>query len=271
MKVLCSTGALGGKGNLPDCEKLIELYTKINLDGYELLISSNWKEQSRDWCLQLEKSQINIPMIHFSKKIGDNFSKCEESNIKMATEIFESNCKIAQMLSVSKCVLHLWGWPDTNFDKTIREYLNICEIAKNYNIEILIELVPCKEMDMLSKVEALLSLNPKCRFTLDTRFLCYQGLLDEIFEYKRIWENNSVAHIHVSDCIKDEDGNVLISPILHPNDGIINFEKFITNLKIKGYDGYITIESLAWDKENNRIDLDKLNSTIEYIKSIWEK
>lgn len=176
MKVLCSTGVLGGRENLPSCDSIIASYKKIEAYGYELLISSNWKEDSEKWCEQLKESEIPIPIMHFSKKIGDNLVKGDTDSFNNAISIFTQNCKYAHILNIQQIVLHLWGWPDLNFQTVMKGYKELISISKLYGIEILVEMIPCKEESLLKRLDQVLNENPHCRFTLDSRFIRHQSL-----------------------------------------------------------------------------------------------
>ena len=270
MKVLCSTGALGGKGNFPSCEMIVSAFDKMEVDGYELLVTSNWKEESENWCKTLKEAQISIPIVHFSKKIGDNLVKDEKGSNEIAIEIFDRNCHYAEILNVRQIVLHLWGWPDMNFSKVLEGYKELISISKTYGIEILVEMIPCREESLLKRMDQVLNVNPMCRFTLDSRFLKHQGLEKKIFMVDDLWKYNRVAHVHISDCLMGEDGVVKISPILFQGEGIIDFPELFSNLLARNYNNYITIESVAFNDNNKCIEFDKLNSCAKMIREVWK-
>lgn len=271
MKILCSTGALGGKGNFPSCEFMISAFDKIEADGYELLITSNWKEQAEEWCEILKQTEISIPIMHFSKKIGDNLIKGGKEDVDKAIEIFTKNCNYANILNIKQIVLHLWGWPDVNFNEVLCGYQELIKIGKSFDIEILVEMIPCKEETLLTRMDQVLNANPTCRFTLDSRFLKHQKLEEQIFDNDDLWKNNRIAHVHISDCLVGEDGIVKISPILFPGEGVIDFSLFFNNLMKRNYDNYITIESMAYNEKIKSIEFQKLNAGIKKIRDMWRK
>ena len=262
-RVIYSTGVLSKKGLMADANKIIRFYqnTRVPL---ELLIASNWKEQSLQWCDQLKAENVEVDIIHLNKRIGDLFSK---GDFAAGRAEFERNIHICKYMDITHCVLHLWGWPDNNFEKILNEYKNIVEYSEKLGIELLVETIPCGDgaYNIEKKIESLIYCNPTAKFTLDTRFLCFNQYIDEVFNFAALWEEDRVEHVHISDCLYADQ----ITPILFPGEGVIDFPKFFSNLAAKGYNGEISIESLAIDDVGN-IRYEKLKKAKIYIEELLQ-
>jgi hypothetical protein len=87
-------------------------------------------------------------------------------------------------------VLHLWGYPDSNFDYIIRGYVQAVDICGEYGIEALAETLPHGSRPITDWMMRLIEVNPGCRFTIDSRHLCWNGMEKAIFSEDRLWREN---------------------------------------------------------------------------------
>lgn len=272
IKVLCSTGALSAKNNIADDRRIVESYDKLDCDGYEVMIACAWKDSVRaeEWAKRIANSKIYSPVVHFNKHIGSKLSEGTNEAMSWALDEVIRNCELANIMDATKAVLHMWGWPDNNFDVVLKGYKEALQICKHYNIELLVELIPCCNESLMNRVNSILKINPHAKFTLDTRLICYHDMVESIFDESILWDGNHISHVHISDCCLGTDGRSKIQPILHPGEGIIDFNKFFMNLDKKKYKGFITIESPA-QFVDGKIDLNSINRTSQllytYIKS----
>jgi sugar phosphate isomerase/epimerase len=267
--ILCSTGVFNRKELSADVNELISIYPKLCCDGYELMLSGHWIKEQVAQCTDFIKAGVKINLAHLSKRIGSCFSSGSEESLSEAYDILHMNSTLLSSINVTQAVIHLWGYPDSNFDYVLKGYKEAVSICASYGIEILAETLPCREKPVFERMKQLADINPSCRYTIDTRHLKYNDLTERIFEENWLWSENRVAHVHISDCKLDDKGKTMIEP-LHPGEGIIDFSKFFKNLSLKCYSNYITLESPA-ERLSNKIDLTKVNSSLIQIRKYCEE
>ena len=70
-QILCSTGALIGRPNNRDYRILRDVCHKLNCDGFEFMMYSTWYGLEGDILKFLLELNINIPVMHCEKHIGE--------------------------------------------------------------------------------------------------------------------------------------------------------------------------------------------------------
>ena len=95
-QILCSTGALIGRPNNRDYRILRDVCHKLNCDGFEFMMYSTWYGLEGDILKFLLELNINIPVIHCEKHIGEYISKGSKEDLAEAVRRFEINCKMAK-------------------------------------------------------------------------------------------------------------------------------------------------------------------------------
>ena len=273
MKIICSTGAIGGAmigrgGYMPDADSVREIYPLLQADGIELMLSRRWVTEEYDWPNLFAELLPQIATVHLQKGIGESYSSPDKATVQDGFAQLKKDLEGTSKLGVTKGVMHLWGWPDTCFDQTMDMLKESVKMADDYGVELLVETLPCREDTLLHRLERVVEVYPKCRFTADCRMLRHQNFDQEIFNTDWLWDEGRIAHIHVSDCFMGTDGIVAIHPILHPGDGIIDFPAFFSGLRRRGYDGTVTIESASYNGDTKTVELEKLNASLRYLRKL---
>lgn len=146
-EILCSTGALIGKGNHRDYHILEKLAGKLACDGYEFMMYSSWYGEWERLADDLEGLGLYMPVLHCDKRIGEAVSQGEDvaEESSEAMEKFRVNCALARRIGAKALVLHLWGGmaSDQHFDNNMRAYPRLRDVAEGYGLDLLVENVVC--------------------------------------------------------------------------------------------------------------------------------
>ena len=138
----------------------------------------------------------------------------------------------------------------------------LIKIAEGFGLKLLIENIPCTTHSGLQNWKRIKEFLPKIDFIFDTRFGSFHDEINEILE-DELW--NFVSHIHISDYSSYPRDFSKIRPILHPGEGVIDFDSLFEKLSNKSYNGSFTLESPVMIQ--NGADIEKLNSSLIYIKN----
>ena len=263
-KIYCSTGTIIGRENNYDFNIILQNIDKIEADGFELMMLKAYYENFSKMSKLFSYKNLNFPVLHTDKDIGTLISTNGPGDTDEAMKLFESNCEFASDIGAEKIVLHLWGGPDS--DKYPDNNINVCqrllEISSKYNLKLMIENIPCAIGEPLSYWSKLSKLYTDIYFILDTRFLAFHEEIEMIFDTD--WfQCENLIHMHISDLAGDPHDFSSLRPILHPNEGTIDFKNFFKKLKTC-YDNTITLESPVLSKTG--LDIEKLNKSLNYLK-----
>ena len=265
-KIYCSSGVMVGKINNNDYTLITKyfppLINKGLIYGVEFMFSHSFYDKLDDIYNEISKSHIPFDIMHFDKEIGIMLSECDDSISKKAMKLLEINCSFAKRIGAKKGVFHLWGGikSDSHIEYNISFLPKIIDTFKKYDIELLIENIPCTVSSGLSVWRKLYGYLPNIGFVFDTRFGAFHGEMAEIF-IEPIWKH--IKHIHISDYSSYPRNFSKIRPILHPCEGVIDFEFVFKKLKNMGYNRSFTLESPVFAE--NEPDILKLESTLTYI------
>lgn len=104
---------------------------KINCDGFEFLMYNSWYEDWEQIAEYLAKTEVEFPVFHIEKQVGELISRNEAGDIEQAHKLFEINCKMAKKLGAERLVLHLWGGlpSDRNIHINIEQFAILKETA----------------------------------------------------------------------------------------------------------------------------------------------
>jgi len=265
--VLASTGTFIGKANNADYTIIPGIYEKLHCDGIELLFMSVWKDRLNEIAEETEKSGVKIHSVHLDKMIGVLFSEGTDEDDNNALKLYEDNMYAASLTSAKTAVLHMWGGPksDSQIHRTKKHLNQMYKIAENLGLKLTIENIPCVYSDPLSVWKILYEEYPRISFTFDTRFAAYHDQYMDIFK-SSLWKN--VEHVHVSSFNGKKNDIGFIRPILHYDEGIIDFEHLFSNMP--GYKGKVVLESPAL-KEDGTINTDRLNKSLDYLYDSLKK
>lgn len=268
-KILCSTGAIISKRNERNYELLEKVAPYINCDAFEFLMYDSWYEDWEKISAYLSNINVDFPIFHVEKQVGELISRNENDDIEHSHELFELNCKMAKAIGSERLVLHLWGGlpSDKMIAVNIEQFAALREIATRYGLLLMIENVPCNHQNPLAHLTELKRVYSDITFTFDTKFAQFHSELDSAFEDEYIWLwNGAVQHVHINDYAGEhKEWKKLRS--LHPGEGKIDFGKLFKNLKRLNYNNTITIESFSV-LEDGTIDIDKLNGSLDCLREL---
>lgn len=267
-EILCSTGALIGRPNGRNYKLLKQLSKELTCDGFEFMMYSTWYEAVDELIEDLMAMELNIPVVHCQKNVGEAISKGGEENFKDAFTRFEINCRIAGELGAKKLVMHLWDGitSDANFENNIEAYPRLLETAGTYGLDLLVENVVCNRENPMKHWCELKDKYPEIHFIFDTKMAAFHEQLDLLYEEEYQWltKEGHIQHFHVNDYAGGymDWQNLKTLPI---GRGHIDFEKFFAYVKQIGYDGTFTVESTAFGADGH-VDVEMLNRQFDYIR-----
>ena len=213
------------------------------------------------------KENINIPVVHCQKGIGELISQGGNDNYNLAIERFEIDCNIAKSLGAKKLVLHLWGGlpSDSCFENNISAYSDLIKIANRYSLKLLIENIVCNNKDPMSRWNELLSVYPDVEFIFDTKMAQFHNQINELYNPENAYITSRINHYHVNDYAGGymDWANLKTLPI---GKGNVDFNAFFNHLKNIGYNDTLTIESTAFNTDGV-VDIEMLNTQFEILKS----
>lgn len=258
--IYISTGTFTGRRNGRDHRLAIEYVDKLQCDGYEVIIFDDWYDRLETIVADYIDSNINVPIVHVDKTIGNYLS---DDNTTRVYDLLKINCDAAKRMGAKQIVVHIWGMPysDKKAEVIYNRVNEIADISKSYDLEILIENSPSICATPLEHLEALKSIYPDVGFTIDTRFCEFFKQIKDVCK-SNVWSN--VRHIHISDYHGEYMDWKSIYPILQPTHGDVDFDLFFEHLKTINYSGSLTLESPSILKHG--VDYETLNKSLRYIK-----
>ncbi len=265
-EIYCSTGVMVGKINNNDYTLITKhfpsLVNKGLIKGAEFMFAHSFYDKLDDIYLEIMSSGIKFDVIHLDKEIGIMLSECNDEISNEALYLLEINCRFAKKIGAKKGVFHLWGGlkSDSHIDYNISFLPKIIDIFQKYEVELLIENIPCTNSSGLEIWKKLYNYLPNIGFIFDTRFGAFHDEIDKIFS-EPIW--NHIKHIHISDYSSYPRDFSKIRPILHPCEGVIDFNHVFEKLYEVGYTGTFTLESPVLGE--NGPNIEKLEKTLKYL------
>ena len=266
-RIYCSTGAFISGINGRNHRLIAEYGSRLNCDGFELMIYQDWYQRMDTVIYDLRASELAFPVIHADKRTGDLISAANRESSEACFELFKRNCNTAAEVGSEKIVLHIWGVPDSDkhIDRIFEDYRTLMEIADSFDLDMLVENCVCINKDPLTHFSKIIELNPDCGFVIDTRPAAFHGQLTDMFQDGLLWGNGHVRHIHINDYKGGLRDWTSLRPILQPGKGEIDFERFFSNLKAYAYTGSITLEAPSMLPDG--VDISTLNTGLDFIRT----
>lgn len=267
-EILCSTGALIGRPNNRNYRLLEELAGQLDCDGFEFLMYDSWYDQTEQLTEYLCGRQLNIPVVHCEKCIGEDISRGGAENLANALRLFDINCRLAGKIGAKKLVVHLWDGitSDRNMKNNVSAYGELAGIAGGYGLEILVENVVCNQEDPMRHWRFLREAYQDIRFVFDTKMAAFHQQLGLLYEgeYAWLWREGHIAHYHVNDYAGGyKDWKNLRT--LPPGRGHVDFGRFFDFVKKTGYQGALTVEATAFGADG-KVDTQMLNGCFAKIR-----
>lgn len=284
-EILCSTGALLGKGNNRDYRLLEKLAGQLQCDGYEFMMYSSWYEEWEALAGYLADLGLHMPVLHADKRIGETISQdgaddmqSEENGTEVhseayntALEKFRINCELARRIGSGSLVLHLWGGmaSDQHFEHNLKAYSELRDIADGYGLELLVENVVCNRENPLKHLCQLAEEYSEIGFVWDTKMAAFHQEETLLYrqEYAWLWQQGHIRHYHVNDYGGGymDWGSTIGRAVLPMGAGHIDFDAFFRHIRHTGYDGSFTVEATAFS-EDGFVDVEMLNQCFKRIR-----
>lgn len=276
--LLTSTGTIVGRANGYDVHLVTRILPPLLeaglIAGGELMMLNSYYDRLTAVAAEWRGAEIPFPVIHCEKDVGAILSDAgalraagefaaAKTEIGRALELFRQNCEMGAMAGAARMVLHLWGGKtsDSYLETNIEVLSDLLSILRPYGIRLLIENIPSTLADPLTNWHRLTDFFPEVGLVFDTRFGNVHRQIAETFADPVILPH--IEHIHVSDHIGEKKDFASLRPILHPGEGMIDFDGFARLLDGAAYDGTVTLESPVI--REGGADGEKLARTIRHL------
>ena len=255
-EILCSTGALIGRPNNRNLRLLEEIFPKLDCDGLEFMLYSDWYDNWKETAIYLKGLGYPFPTMHCQKTVGELITQHDDET---ALDHFEINCKVARIIGAKKLVMHLWNGviSDSDYPHSLEMYGKLRRIAEDNGVDLLIENVLCNQKDPMTRWKELLEAYPDAGLIFDTKMADFHGQLALIYSDECAYMIPNIRHYHVNDYGGGymDWSNLKVLPV---GAGHIDFDRFFAFIKKIGYDDTFTVEATAF-KSDGSIDFDMLN------------
>ena len=264
-ELLCSTGTLVGRANGFNHLLVAEHHKSIEADGFELMMLKAFYEKLPIVARDLTNAGVDIRTIHFEKDITALLGLHGADEKREGLRLFSQNAEMGKNVGAKKAVFHLWDgrFSPEQIENVVVLLETLYEICEKNGLELVVENVPARKPSPYENVSEIARRYPKARFTFDTRHCHFMGQIDTFFE-SALWQDR-IGHIHVSDyngtTVPDMWG--VTRPILHPGEGIIDFDALFEKMPPCVADT-LTLESPVIGADG-AVDIPKLNQTLRYL------
>lgn len=267
-QILCSTGALIGRPNNRDYTLLEPLAKQLYCDGFEFMMYESWYEQAEKIVEFLRRIQLNVPVMHCEKHIGEAVSRNKPGDMEEAVRRFQINCDMAAAIGAGKLVIHLWDGltSDSNFQNNLNAYGILSKLAGDKGIDLLVENVVCNCENPMKHWCELAERYPEIHFIFDTKMAAFHEQLELLYqkEYDWLWKEGHICHFHVNDYGGGymEWAKLKTLPL---GGGHIDFDRFFAFIREIGYQDTFTVEATAFNDEGI-VDIEMLNRCFDVIR-----
>ena len=268
-EIYCSTGALIGRPNGRDYRLLKDFVPRLECDGIELMIYSDWYADPEAFICFMKPLQFRIPILHCEKAVSEHITRGGAEELAEAERKFRTNCRIAAELGAEKMVFHLWNGviSDSNIGNNIAAYGRLRQTAGEYGIDLLVENVVCHR-DPMTHWNALREAYPDIHFVFDTKMADFHRQLELLYapEYAWLHTEGHIRHYHVNDYGGEymDWNNLKVLPV---GKGHIDFDRFFGFLRETDYRGDFTLEATGFDRSGT-VDFGMLNDQFERVRGM---
>jgi sugar phosphate isomerase/epimerase len=244
--ILCSTGIITRSPDQTDHKAILEHASALGATALELAVYEQWYGHLDEVVQDLGSSGLSFPVVHADKAIGAGLGSDDPDEAEESLRLLETNCRLAAALKASTVVVHLWELPtaDRAIDRNL-EHLSAClDTAEAYRLALAFETIPGFHATPLSNLKLALERDSRSLVTLDTEFLGFHGEVEESIAADWLWSDGRVRHVH----LKDFDGRMRDGDVrryLLPGEGKLDLQRFLDGLRMRGYEGTITLEATA--------------------------
>ncbi len=265
MKLLCSTGTLVGRANGYDHTLVVRHNEEIRADAFELMFVSAFYDKMPQVARDFSRGGVGIATIHFEKDITALLGLYGREERREGLKRFTQNVQLGEALGADKAVYHLWDgrFSSEQIDGGISLLETLYEICDRHGMSLMVENIPSRTPSPYENVEAVAARYPEAAFTFDTRHAHVMGQLDTFFA-SPLWRTR-IGHLHVSDYSGETVPGMwgVTRPILHPGEGIIDFDALFSAMPSHGADT-LTLESPVVAADGS-VDIGRLNRTLDFL------
>jgi sugar phosphate isomerase/epimerase len=269
VQLLCSTGSFSRFPDLTDYRSILTYGPELEVDGFELMFYPAWTTEIEQIATELLKSQLRFPAMHAEKGIAPALVSSRQEEREQGWQWMQASCQLGESLEAKLLIFHLWGYPnyDENIEKNLRLLNDCMKISEEFGLQLVIETVPCKNNDPLSNIYRAVEQEPEILVALDTEFLAMHNQLESALEADWLWQHNRVCHIHIKDYDDSLYSTGNFRRYLHPGEGNINFPTFFDMLKLRSFNGTISLESSVVNQDGSK-DIHKLKQSLSLLKEL---
>jgi sugar phosphate isomerase/epimerase len=263
--IYLSSGCIHNKKTGCDIRLLKECMQHLPISGIELMVIKAWYEDIDGLVDSISKLSIDIPILHIEKSVGEKLSQGKNTE---AIEILKKNLHISKNLGICKAVLHLWHGQgsDRNLPNNIENLGIIQELSSEYDIELLVENIPCENTDEIQLMMDIADRYPEQRFVFDTKNAAFCDHMNEN-RLNLTFDHIPIYHIHLNDYSGHPRQWENIRKYSFPGEGDIDFQWFFKMLYQRSYSGNFTIETPITNSDG-RIDFVEISRKIRKIIGI---
>lgn len=187
---------------------------------------------------------ISLPYARFRTAALDEFRRCLEITVKLGAAVMNTHFTAPPPLMPE----------DQTVDRHVEVLAPLCEEAARCNVSIVLEHVPRGGRNQLETILAIMQEIPRLRFHLDSGHAKLERDTDRWGEYLKHL-GDRLLHVHLSDNDGTSDQHL---PLGASPRSLTRWPAHIKKLKATGYDGTITLEVFAPEREYLLVSRDLL-------------
>jgi sugar phosphate isomerase/epimerase len=263
MEILLSTGTFIGRINDRNHDLLPEHKNDFRCDGFEFMIFPDFYAQRTAVTEKYLAAEINIPVMHFDKDIGDGIGSEDDGKYAHALDLLKINLETANILGAKKAVIHLWGRTDSdkNSELIYSRAGEVKDICTGYGVMPVFENIFCCISSPLYHLQNLSAIYPDMRFIIDSRPAQFHAELEKTLKSPIM---KKTEHLHINDYAGGYKEWEKVNPIPQPRKGNIDWDMYFDGIRKSGYNGTVTLEAPAHLPEG--VDSKTLNESLDFIR-----
>lgn len=226
-----------------DFETQLDVCSKVGYRGFELMYTVIQDYLQKGHSLgDIKRLLLDKNIIPVAVSIESPFWQLEEGEVKSKAvdraTICSEYCNIFGCDIVTVCS----GLKDGSLEQAIQDLVDICKIARSYNVKICYEPLGSakKYKDIKNTLELLSNAEcDNCGILLDS-FHLYKGRssLDDI----DLIPADKILMVHINDVIDVPIEEMSDFDRVSPGEGILDLDKYVKKLQEKQYSSYISLE-----------------------------
>lgn len=263
---LCSTGAFFPRSGSSSVELVAQGMRSLPGTAFEVMFYRDWAERTGEVARGLNATGASMPVLHASKPIGPALVADSDEERRRALDGFAMNCCLARDIGAELVVLHLWGLPDSDtlIDRQLAMLPRLADTADDHGVRLSIETLLCREQTPVDVLARCVSTEPRVGITADTAFLAMHDQLGQVVTDDRLWTDRGVDHVHLKDLVDPCRPWGQGQQYLHPDEGELDLQGFLTGLRSRGYTGQVTLEAQAL-RPDDTPDVERIRSSLAWI------